>query len=314
MVESSLVEASEFRDKFSYVKCSLGRARHVTVNVPGVSRWSPHDVTHALGPINLPRNHSPENPAAVTTLSLILEQTVNWGCQMPRQGGRDRAVLAVPLSTPTAVQAVSLQAEQGMEKGNSPLEELKAAVEHGRRTRAHPGRDGLERWKFEHQGLIYLTDSTCSQVVTSWRLDDTTNTVLYLPDENISSRTVLIVDSSGSMRAPDVPGYRSRTQAVYASLVRDFVRPQIARNSTTGTASTTQGASGPRVHDQVISLIEMGEQATVIFDRVPINQDLLRILMRRGSSYARSHGFYLPALESCWIRTQIKTFDCLSCF
>ena len=38
---------------------------------------------------------------------------------------------------------------------------------------------------------------------------------------------VLVVDNSGSMRKGDVPGYRSRTDAVYASLLRDLVLPQL---------------------------------------------------------------------------------------
>jgi hypothetical protein len=38
---------------------------------------------------------------------------------------------------------------------------------------------------------------------------------------------VLIVDCSGSMRNDDVPGYATRTQAVYNCLVRAFVEPQL---------------------------------------------------------------------------------------
>ncbi len=38
---------------------------------------------------------------------------------------------------------------------------------------------------------------------------------------------IVIVVQSGSMRKGDVPGYRSRTDAVYGSLLRDLVLPQL---------------------------------------------------------------------------------------
>ena len=52
------------------------------------------------------------------------------------------------------------------------------------------------------------------------------------------------------MRKTDVPGFSLRTSAVYECLARDFIQPQLAA-----------------VHGQkfVISLIEMGDEATIIF-------------------------------------------------
>ncbi len=41
------------------------------------------------------------------------------------------------------------------------------------------------------------------------------------------SHVVVVVDSSGSMRKADVPGYDSRTAAVYDCLARDLVEPQL---------------------------------------------------------------------------------------
>ncbi len=42
-----------------------------------------------------------------------------------------------------------------------------------------------------------------------------------------SSHMVVVVDHSGSMRKDDVPGYSSRTAAVYDCLARDLVEPQL---------------------------------------------------------------------------------------
>jgi hypothetical protein len=99
--------------------------------------------------------------------------------------------------------------------------------------------------------------------------------------------TVLVVDNSGSMRKTDVDGYPSRTAAVYDCLARDFLQPQLA--------AITQ--SGNDKSNHVVSLIEMSDTATVIFNRHPIDEDLTRQFKERADMRARSHGNYLPALD-----------------
>ena len=42
---------------------------------------------------------------------------------------------------------------------------------------------------------------------------------------------VVVVDHSGSMRKTDVPGFTTRTQAVYKCLSEQFLKPQLALNS-----------------------------------------------------------------------------------
>jgi hypothetical protein len=84
------------------------------------------------------------------------------------------------------------------------------------------------------------------------------------------------------MRKDDVPGYATRTAAVYDCLVREFVQPQI----------NLVGAG-----DAVVSLIEMSDTARILINRHPIDEDLVAILKYLGDGYARSHGNYVPALE-----------------
>jgi hypothetical protein len=167
--------------------------------------------------------------------------------------------------------------------------ELQAAVKHGKRERAHPGRDGTKRWRFEHNGVVYITDETCRHEITSWRIDDE-STILAVPKflggTCVSSHTVLIVDSSGSMRSNDVPGYVTRTQAVYEAVLRDFVQPQLELSE----RSTAVGKA-------VVTLISMGERAEVLLERAAIDADLLHFFRAQASSRARSHGNYLPALQ-----------------
>ena len=44
--------------------------------------------------------------------------------------------------------------------------ELQAAIKHGRRERANPGRDGSTRWRFTHNGVVYITDESGRHEVT----------------------------------------------------------------------------------------------------------------------------------------------------
>jgi hypothetical protein len=112
-------------------------------------------------------------------------------------------------------------------------------------------------------------------------------------DAETGSHTVLVVDSSGSMRKNDVPGYASRTAAVYDCLARDFVQPQLQANSP---SENNKGLANKSTH--VVTLIEMSDWASVVFARHPFNEELKAKLQARGRSRARSHGNYLPALDT----------------
>ena len=98
--------------------------------------------------------------------------------------------------------------------------ELQAAIKHGRKERANPGRAGSARWRFTHDGVVYITDETMRHEATSWRIDgkdaDVVEAVAHAEVElaGNGSHAVLIVDSSGSTSKSDVPGYKSRAEAV----------------------------------------------------------------------------------------------------
>ena len=71
---------------------------------------------------------------------------------------------------------------------------------------------------FLRQGVVYITDETSRHEVTSWRLDQANEAagpaVLDGGVGGTTTHVVVVVDSSGSMRKEDVPGYDSRTAAV----------------------------------------------------------------------------------------------------
>ena len=100
--------------------------------------------------------------------------------------------------------------------------DLQAAVKHGNCEAASPGQRGEQRWRYEYNGVVYITDASSKQEITSWRLDGK-DEIKERDAQMYGTHIVLVVDNSGSMRSNDVSGYRSRTDAVYASLLRDLV-------------------------------------------------------------------------------------------
>jgi hypothetical protein len=67
-------------------------------------------------------------------------------------------------------------------------------------------------------------------------------------------------------------------------IARDLIKPQL---------TATVGLS-----DAVVTLIEMSDVATVVFERAAVDEDLLKVLEKRKHARAQSHGNYIPALKS----------------
>lgn len=171
---------------------------------------------------------------------------------------------------------------------NIQRRELQAAIKHGVRESANPGRDGSLRWRYTYKGVVYITDETSRHEVTSWRIDgkDDDDDEVAPAEVKLAGtgcHAVLIMDNSGSMRKQDVPGYTSRAHAVYECLKRDFVKEQLK----SGTAD-----------DVVVTLIAMMDDARVLIDKEPLNESLIGLLETLSSKIKpRSHGNYLPALD-----------------
>ena len=174
--------------------------------------------------------------------------------------------------------------------------ELKAAIAHGKKQVANPGRDGSDRYRFTYNGVVCITDKTCKQEITAWRLDnEDENAVdhqqLAQLDANIclSVHFIIVVDCSGSMRKNDVKGYMNRKQAVYSCLIKDVLQPQVQLQA-------SSKDNGLRI--AAATLIEMNDNATVIFERVEINDELIAIMNQRSLINPRSHGNYIPVIDA----------------
>jgi hypothetical protein len=63
---------------------------------------------------------------------------------------------------------------------NIAREELQRALKYGRREDANPGPKGEKRFRFNYKGVAYITDETCRHEITSWRTDETLDSLPLL--------------------------------------------------------------------------------------------------------------------------------------
>ncbi|KAJ1471509.1 hypothetical protein T484DRAFT_1843858 [Baffinella frigidus] len=173
---------------------------------------------------------------------------------------------------------------------SSEKQELLDAVRFGRKEPANPGEDGRQRWKFTHRAVVYIVNHSMSQEIVSWRIDGTDENIIpaMASDAETGTHVVLVVDASGSMRKDDVSGYPSRTSAVYDCLVKDFLTPQLQLLAGRGGGESSA----------IVTLIEMSDAATVIFEREPLYASLEGLFRQQMRTTARNHGNYLPGQEA----------------
>lgn len=138
-----------------------------------------------------------------------------------------------------------------------------------------------------------------SQEIVSWRIDGTDENIIpaMASDAETGTHVVLVVDASGSMRKDDVSGYPSRTSAVYDCLVKDFLTPQLQLLAGRGGGESSA----------IVTLIEMSDAATVIFEREPLYASLEGLFRQQMRTTARNHGNYLPGKTTCFYCSQQVT-------
>ena len=182
--------------------------------------------------------------------------------------------------------------------------DLQAAVKHGKKERGFPcPRTGEGRWRYTFADVVYVTDETSRLEITSWpapgagldiELVEITPqmrqshafacSAIKNQPSSWSSHTVVVVDQSGSMRKTDVAGGATRSDAVWLTLATEFVASQLERKEAKET--------------DVISIIGMNEESTVLIDRQPTNWLLFNSLIHLlRSAEPKSAGNYMPALD-----------------
>ena len=174
------------------------------------------------------------------------------------------------------------RAERGIQR-----RELQAAIKHGEKVAANPGRRGEKRWRFTHQGVVYITDETMRHEITSWRLDGgAVPPPQRWAGQPFAAHYVVIVDHSGSMNAKDCVddcgGKITRLEAAYDTLLNSYMK------------KTRENA--PDGKDIVVSLVTMSTKAECVFERYRLDLAEDAISNHARVAYAHDHGNYLPAL------------------
>ena len=201
--------------------------------------------------------------------------------------------------------ATLLSSEHGrMRRAQRLIEkrDLQAALRYGTRELSINPR-GYTNWKYTWGDIVFITDETGTKEITSWAVPgaglDVSKHVITKDMATAhreackrlqhacswTSHTVIIVDQSGSMRKTDVAGGATRSDAVWLTLAVDFVAKHIENGQSTAT--------------DVVSVVSMGREDTVLIDRQPHDWLLYNTIvdLLRGQA-PHFEGNYLPALDA----------------
>ena len=151
----------------------------------------------------------------------------------------------------------------------------------------------LEKYKWGHaqaetQDLIAHQLHSMSNAITLTPFVTTfgTATPTAKSTDSLKSHSVLVVDMSGSMRRDDVNGARCRSDGVWMSLARDYVKIPLEK--------------GTRSEYDLISIIVMKEDAKTVINFEPTTWILYnKLIDMREWSHLRPSGpgNYLPAID-----------------
>lgn len=164
--------------------------------------------------------------------------------------------------------------------------------------------------------IVFITDKGLRREVTAFPapldlapVDDNyykdhkgAKEVIEKKPELCSSHTVLVVDTSGSMKTHDILLHRDRQVAAYSTVALEYVAEQLFSESAN--------------NRDVVSLVEFNKCAQVIFEREPISWVLFnkllkrrdiesKFLMREWGRYSDPINYdsnYLPALGKLFER------------
>ena len=180
--------------------------------------------------------------------------------------------------------------------------DLQAAKKYGTKSGTHPRHNGDRTSMYEHKDIVYIVNEVTGEEVTSYakplKLDpvpvDATlrkqhETAKSRIRENLdswTSNTVIVVDTSGSMKTADVWGTRTRLGAVWVSIALDF----LAHRLENGDASPTD----------VVSIVSLSLSSTVVIREAPCTWILYNTLVEIYNDSlveASGHGPFLPCLS-----------------
>lgn len=180
--------------------------------------------------------------------------------------------------------------------------DLQAAIRYGTRRGTHPRPNGDRSGKYTYKGIVYILNEVTGEEITCYAepiglepvplteqmLRDHYRAMIILQNrmESWTSNSVIVVDTSGSMREADVWGSRNRLQAVWMSLALDFVACRLE--------SGEGGAS------DVVSVVTLGVNPQIIIEEHPCTWVLYNKLVEIYNNKEvppHGHGPFLPSLQ-----------------
>eukprot|EP00977_Amphora_coffeiformis_P005172 scaffold1112_cov92-Amphora_coffeaeformis.AAC.8 len=155
---------------------------------------------------------------------------------------------------------------------------------------------------YKHEGLTFVYDPSTKQEITSWfrpeavarvpidpQTQESYEDALSRLNEDLTlhrSHTVIVVDTSGSMRQADVLGARNRLKAVWMSIAIDYIAHQLE--------------AGAKDEYDVVSIILLGTQASTLCEAQPWTWILYNFIVDTYEGYAvqpHGPGPFMPSLR-----------------
>ena len=222
------------------------------------------------------------------------------------QSCQDSSVEGVSHSDEIATSAISfIETEHGRLRRKQRAiskKDLQKAKKYGIRRSSHPRPNGHPTSIYTYNEIVYVANDITGEEVTSYAIPITLDTVKITKDmrenhkkhkviiENDLSKwksnTVIVVDTSGSMKGSDVWETRTRLDAVWLSIALDFLALRIE-----------SGNAGPY---DVVSIISMGTSSEILFYEEPTTWVLYNQIVdlyQSKSVKPSGHGNYIPSLD-----------------
>ena len=195
--------------------------------------------------------------------------------------------------------------------------DLQRAMKYGmRKIQGRRTQEGHSISKYTYNDIVYVVDDITHQEITSYATPMSIDLVPVTEEEKIehqrfkenleenieswTSHLVIVVDTSGIMRAADVCGARSRLAAVFLTIAGDIIAPRIESGAAGGT--------------DVVSIITFGCNFNVITLKQPTTWVLynqIATIYNQGLVRAKGHGYYQNGVQ--YARELLESNPCGSC-
>ena len=177
--------------------------------------------------------------------------------------------------------------------------DIQQAKEHGEKRKGYPQPNCNPTIVYKYNDITYIENERTGEEVTCYAtpipMEKVTvdeehrsliETARQAPKTSWKSSTVVVVDTSGSMRQSDVVGARTRLHAVWRALADDFIAPALEKAECSPMDSVT--------------ILLLGTGVRRLFQHVPWSWELYNKVVeiyRTERVFPRGHGCFRPSLQ-----------------